>query len=59
LAAHRAGVGAKMLAYAARVGIGFDVVRTWDGGREVERQLKRQRNAPKMCPTCNPSAVSS
>jgi len=52
LAEHRAGVGAKMLAAAVERGIGFDVVRTWDGGREVERRLKRQRNSPRLCPTC-------
>jgi predicted GIY-YIG superfamily endonuclease len=53
LATHREGKGAKILAAANRQGIAYDVVRTWPGGREVERQLKRQRNAPRMCPRCS------
>jgi hypothetical protein len=52
LAQHREGTGARILAAAAARGIGFDVVRTWPGGRDVERQLKRLRNAPRLCPTC-------
>jgi hypothetical protein len=55
LETHRAGKGARMLAAANQRGISYDVVRTWPGGRDVERQLKRQRNAPRMCPTCVPS----
>jgi hypothetical protein len=49
---HRVGKGARMLAAANERGIAYDVVRTWPGGRDVERRLKRQRNAPRMCPTC-------
>ena len=52
LAQHRDGVGARMLAAANERGIGYTVVRTWPGGRERERQLKRQRNAPRLCPAC-------
>jgi hypothetical protein len=53
LETHREGKGARILAAAVERGIGFDVVRTWPGGRETERQLKRQRNAPRMCPRCS------
>jgi predicted GIY-YIG superfamily endonuclease len=53
LESHRSGKGARMLAAAAAKGIAFDVVRTWPGGRDVERQLKAQRNAPRMCPRCS------
>ena len=53
LAQHREGTGARILAAAAERGIGFDVVRTWDGGRDVERQLKRQHNPRRMCPRCS------
>jgi predicted GIY-YIG superfamily endonuclease len=52
LETHRAGKGARILAAANQRGIGYDVVRTWPGGRDVERQLKNRRNAPKLCPTC-------
>jgi hypothetical protein len=32
-------------------GIGFEVARTWDGDRRLERRLKNQRNAPaRLCP---------
>jgi hypothetical protein len=50
LAQHRDGAGARMLAAAVERGISFDVVRTWPGGRDVERQLKRLRNSPRLCP---------
>ena len=53
LATHRDGRGAKLLAAAVQRGIGFDVVRTWDGGRETEKRIKAQRNARRMCPTCS------
>lgn len=53
LQTHREGRGARMLAAAVQRGIGFDVVRTWPGGRDVERRLKAQRNAPRMCPRCS------
>jgi hypothetical protein len=52
LETHRAGLGARILAAANERG---RVVRTWPGGRDVERQIKRQRNAPRMCPACVPS----
>jgi putative endonuclease len=53
LAQHRDGTGARILAVAVERGIGFDVVRTWPGGREVERALKAHHNAPKWCPRCS------
>jgi hypothetical protein len=53
LECHRAGLGARILAAAVERGISFDVVRTWPGGRAEERQLKRQHNAPKLCPRCS------
>jgi hypothetical protein len=53
LAQHRDGTGARMLAAAVERGIGFDVVRTWPGGRDKERALKRLRNSPRLCPRCS------
>jgi predicted GIY-YIG superfamily endonuclease len=50
LAQHRDGTGARMLAAAAERGIGFNVVRTWDGGRETERRLKAHHRAWSFCP---------
>lgn len=49
---HRAGRGSAMLAWAAEHGIGFDIVRTWDGGPELERTLKNRKYAPRICPVC-------
>ena len=53
LESHRAGLGAKILAAANERGIGYDVARTWPGGREEERALKGLHNAPKLCPRCS------
>jgi predicted GIY-YIG superfamily endonuclease len=53
LVTHRAGLGARVLAAANERGITYDVVRTWDGGREIEKRLKAHHNAPKLCPRCS------
>jgi len=45
LGAHRAGQGARLLAVIRAAGIGWDLARTWPGGRVRERQLKRQGGA--------------
>lgn len=52
LAQHRAGNGARLLQVVTRAGIGWALARTWPGGRDVERQLKRQKDAPRFCPIC-------
>ena len=35
-----------------KAGIDFQVVRTWEGGYELERKLKNRKNAKKLCPIC-------
>jgi hypothetical protein len=35
-------------------GIDWQLARTWLGDRDLERRLKRQHNAPRLCPVCNP-----
>lgn len=55
LAQHRAGSGARILAVVGQTGIGWRVVRTWRGGRTLERRLKNRHNSAKLCPVCNPS----
>jgi predicted GIY-YIG superfamily endonuclease len=52
LAAHQAGQGARLLAVVAAAGIGWELARTWDGGRERERQLKRRGGRARLCPLC-------
>jgi hypothetical protein len=32
--------------------IPWQVAKTWPGGRELEKQLKRQKNSPRLCPIC-------
>jgi hypothetical protein len=57
LALHRGGRGAKITAAAAERGIAFDVVRVWVGGRDVERWLKRRKEAHCLCPVCSGTAA--
>jgi len=57
IAEHQAGTGARLLAALQRVGIDFRVVYTerFDTpglARIRERQLKRAKNLPKLCPIC-------
>jgi len=50
---HRAGNGARLLQVIKEHGITFEIVRTWDGDRALERKLKRQKNGRRLCPVCN------
>lgn len=49
---HRSGNGARLMEVVAERGIGWRLVRTWDGDRELERRLKNQHNSPRLCPLC-------
>ncbi len=51
---HRTGQGAAILRAAGQAGISWQVVRTWEGGRDLERQLKNRHEGPALCPICNP-----
>ncbi|MBI3960234.1 MAG: endonuclease [Chloroflexi bacterium] len=53
LAEHRAGAGSRLCEVAKERGIDFVLVRTWQGDRGKERQLKRRKSGPKLCPLCN------
>lgn len=52
---HRKGQGSRFTQVANERGIKWELVRIWEGGRNEERKLKNQRNAPRLCPICNPS----
>ena len=52
--AHRLGQGARLLQVVNDAGIRWFVVRIWDGGYDLEHALKARRNAPQLCPVCNP-----
>lgn len=57
LAQHRAGTGAKLLRAVNRHGIGWEVVRLWPGGPELEQTLKALKNSPRLCPVCAQAAL--
>ena len=50
---HRAGRGSRLCEVAKEREIPFVLVRVWIGGRRLERQLKRRKNGPKLCPICH------
>jgi predicted GIY-YIG superfamily endonuclease len=49
---HASGQGARMLAVCRERGITWQLARTWQGNRKLERQLKNRKEAPKLCPIC-------
>lgn len=49
---HRAGRGARLMEVCRERDITWRLVRTWPGGRDVERKLKNRKNAPRLCPVC-------
>jgi putative endonuclease len=52
LEAHREGNGSAIMAAVSEAGIPWRLVRTWEGGRDLERKLKDQHNTPRFCPLC-------
>lgn len=56
-AGEKHGAGALLLGVINSLGIGFQLVRTWEGGRDLERQIKAMKCAPCLCPICNPQAA--
>ena len=59
LEAHRTGQGARLMrAVCLDHGIDFQLARVWKGpraDRNFECHIKNRKNAPKLCPICNPS----
>ena len=56
---HAKGQGARLLAVVHAAGIPWTLARTWEGGRQRERQLKRQGGASRRCPLCKGQAPCS
>jgi len=52
LQAHRSGNGSALMAAVAQRGIGWELARTWEGDRHLERKLKNRHNSPRLCPIC-------
>lgn len=50
---HRNGSGARLMQVVEDAKIPWQVVRLWPGGRKEEKQLKLQKNSPRLCPICN------
>jgi hypothetical protein len=53
---HASGGGARLTQVWVEAGCSFQCVRTWKGDRTVERRLKKQKHALRLCPLCNPRA---
>lgn len=49
---HKSGTGSRLLEVVNKAGIGWKVVRTWEGDRKLERKLKNQKKASRLCPVC-------
>ena len=49
---HRDGNGARLMRVIKDAGIGFQLARTWKGDRKLERRLKKQKQARKLCKIC-------
>jgi len=56
---HRSGNGARLIQVVQEAGIGWTLARTWPGGKEIERRLKRQKNSPRLCPICQAAKEGS
>jgi predicted GIY-YIG superfamily endonuclease len=54
---HRLGTGAKLMKAIKQSGIPWQVVRVWDGGRDLEQALKAWKNSPRFCPVCMQAAL--
>jgi predicted GIY-YIG superfamily endonuclease len=50
---HANGSGSRLMQVITQAGITWRLARTWTGSRELERQLKRQHNSPRLCPICS------
>ncbi len=57
-AGEKHGDGALLLGVINALGIGFQLVRTWQGGRDLEKHVKAMKCAPCLCPVCNPNAAN-
>lgn len=50
---HAKGYGSRLLAVLSERGIGFKLVRLWEGTRDDERAFKNLRKATRYCPVCS------
>ena len=57
LESHARGTGARLLEVITQAGIAFQLARTWKGSRKTERRIKNRKEAPALCPVCDPQAM--
>lgn len=55
---HSDGAGARFMQVAKERGISYVIARIWPGDRNFERQLKNQKNSPKLCPICRAAQLT-
>jgi predicted GIY-YIG superfamily endonuclease len=53
---HGKGQGSRLMQVIAEAGLTFSLARTRQGTRKTERQIKNRKEAPRLCPLCNPHA---
>lgn len=56
---HRRGQGARLMSVISDAGIDFVLARTWEGGKDKERQLKKRGGHSKLCPICKARKTNS
>jgi len=54
---HSLGHGARLIEVILAAGLSFELVRTWDGDRKLERRLHK-RGGSRLCPICNPKLIN-
>lgn len=54
---HQNGTGANLTKVAVAAGSKLVLARTWKDDRNFERKLKNRKDAPLLCPVCNPTAL--
>ncbi len=61
MAEHMSGQGARFTQVCLERGIAWQLARVWEGpraDRRFERKLKNRKEAPRLCPICNPHALN-
>ena len=56
---HHSANAARIMQAVNQRGIGWRVVRTWEGTRDTERQIKLLRAGNRLCPQCTPNPLSA
>jgi Predicted endonuclease containing a URI domain len=52
MAEHFSGNGSALMSAVTGQGVPWVLAKVWEGGRDLERQLKRRHNHASLCPIC-------